>query len=117
MAYVLEFLKALGLTLLIELPLLLEVVTYLFKEKNPHLNTPRLLATGTLATFSTLPYLWFVLPELINNYFLFLVVGEISVTLLESFIYTLALHLKFKNALLLSIICNLLSFGLGLLIR
>lgn len=113
MAYVLEFLKALAFTLIMEIPVLFVGARYVLKIPNNKVANSTLIFTGILASLCTLPYLWFVLPEFIPNYTHFLLVGESSIALLESFIYCLVLRISFKRALILSLFCNVFSFGLG----
>lgn len=113
MGYTLEFLKALALTIAIEVPLLFVGARFLLKLKPKALSNATLFGAGILASFATLPYLWFVLPDFIPNYTLFLLIGEVSVALFETLIYWLILRVSLPKALLLSLFCNLASFGLG----
>jgi hypothetical protein len=115
-AYVFEFLKALGLTLLLEVPVLILAVRKGFKVSPLKLSTKKLVFTGLLASITTLPYLWFVLPHFIENYSTFLMVGEVSVTLIEAALYAINFDFSLKKAALLAFLCNLISFSLGLLL-
>ena len=109
MDYVLAFLEALGLTLTIELGVLL-----LITKARP---LKSVLFAGMLATSSTLPYLWFVLPELIPSYGAFLWVGELSIVIIEACIYSHILRINYLKAFYISFLCNLASFLFGVLLQ
>lgn len=112
MLYETKFLISLFLTLIIEIPIVLIISKYLFKLKIKKL---KIVFIGFIASFSTLPYIWFVLYPYLNlRYYLYTV--EILVFLFESLVYNQLLNLKFKNALFISFIANLASFSFGLLI-
>ncbi len=113
--YVLEFLKALGLTLALEVPVLVLLIRKEFKIPSLKIPSAKLLFIGLIASTSTIPYLWFVLPHFIQDYNLYLLVGEVSVTLLEAVLYYCFLNLNVKRALSLSLLCNGISFLFGLL--
>ena len=117
MDYTLEFLKALALTLTMEVPVLFVGVRFVFKLGANKIMNSTLFFAGILASLCTLPYLWFVLPQFISDYALFLAVGELSVFLVEAALYFFILHVSLKRALFLSFICNLISFLLGLLMQ
>jgi len=108
------FLKALVLTISIETIILFVLVKTFFRKSN--LSNILIIFSGILASFSTLPYLWFVLPHFIHNKISFIIAGEIMVVIIESLIYFFLLRLKYSYSLLISFICNLFSFLLGLFI-
>jgi len=110
---VFDFLKALLLTILIETI----VLFVFFKTKFRTLNVKNklLLLTGFIASFSTLPYVWFVLPIFIQPTFLYVLISELSVTFIESFIICSILKVNYKKSIIISVACNLTSFLIGLL--
>ena len=112
MLYETRFLIALFLTLIIEVPILFAVVKYVFKEK---IKKSKILFVGFLASFSTIPYLWFVFPHYINGAY-YIYIGEIVVFFVEALIYQQLFNLKPQKALLVSFATNLASFGFGLII-
>jgi hypothetical protein len=69
-----------------------------------------------VASFATLPYVWFVLPVLIKPGLTYILISEISVTIIESIVIAGLLKIDYKKALILSVLCNLTSFGIGLAI-
>lgn len=109
-----DFLKALLLTVLIE-----TLVPFLFfktKFRSLPIKNKLLLFTGFLASFATLPYVWFVLPVFIQPTFTYVLVSELSVTLIESLIICSLLKVGYNRSMLISVACNLASFLAGLLI-
>lgn len=112
---VFSFLKALLITIIIE-----TLVLFLFFKtllKKIEISKLKLLFTGIFTSVATLPYLWFVLPLFITNSLYYIVFGELSVVIIESLILLVILNIKFKTAILVSFICNLFSFVIGLLIN
>jgi hypothetical protein len=112
--YELLFFKALFFTISIETIVLFVIIKTFFKETK--LANTTILFSGILASFATLPYLWFVLPHFIPSKITYIVVGELSVVFIESLIYFYILKIKYTWSLLLSAFCNLSSFLVGLVI-
>src|SRR3989338_1294063 len=110
MRYEILFLIALFLTLLIEVPTLVLLIKVFFKLKK--LSSSKMVFVGFVATFSSIPYFWFVFPVFLDVRYL-LVVGEGMVCLWEAFVYCFLLKIGFKKAVGLSIFLNLLSFWTG----
>jgi len=113
--YEIDFLYSLGLTIAIEGIVIMALLYFLDREK---LNSKNLLLAGVLPSFATLPYLWFVLPIfIVGNYFLYLLIGEVLVALVEMFIIKGVLEITFKKALFYSIVANVFSYGLGAILH
>ncbi len=113
MLYETQFLISLSLTLIIEIPIVFIFVKVIYKLKE--LSNLKILIVGLIASTLTLPYLWFVLSPYINaRYYIF--TGELIVVIVEALIYNQLLNIKFKQVLLISLVANLISYGLGLLI-
>jgi hypothetical protein len=110
-----KFLISLLLTLLAEMPVVFVLVRYFFKYKN--IKTSQILFVGILASALTLPYLWFVLPSFISNRTFYMVLGESLVILTEAIIYFKLLKLKLSDAFIVSLIANIASIILGLLLQ
>lgn len=115
MDYEMLFLKSLMQTVLIETAVLLILFKLLFKAKE--IKVHRILFTGLLASFATLPYLWFVLPAYFDQRIWYILVGESFAVVMESFIYAYLLQIRYPKAFLASLVCNLISFSIGLLIN
>jgi hypothetical protein len=115
MNYEMLFLKCLLQTVLMETVVLLVLFRLVFRNKE--IGMVRLLFAGFLASFATLPYLWFVLSTLVDQRIWFVLIGESFAVVMESFILMALLRIKYPRALLTSLICNLVSFSIGLLIN
>ncbi|HET6559789.1 MAG TPA: hypothetical protein VFG54_20855 [Prolixibacteraceae bacterium] len=76
-----------------------------------------LLLTGVIATMATLPYLWFIFPMFIHSKLWYNVVCESFAVVVESVIILGLLRIRYPKALLISLICNMASYGIGWLIR
>lgn len=111
MLYESKFLISLLLTLVIEIPVLLLFINVLIKKK---INYPKIIFAGFLASTLSLPYLWFILPAFIKDFKYYSLIGEISVFLIEAFIYSQVLKLNAKNSLVASFFANLCSFLAGI---
>jgi hypothetical protein len=112
--YEILFLKALFVTISVEVLVLFALIKTIFKKIQ--LTNTIILFAGVVASFATLPYLWFVLPQFLSNRIAYIVIGELSVVLIESLIYFFFLKIKYTYSLLLSTACNLCSFLFGLII-
>ena len=102
------------LTILIE-TLVLFVIAKLFR-KNNQISNLRLLLVWILASTVTLPLLWFVLPLFIVDEICYIIVWELLVTLIEVFIIKYWLKISWWKAVLASVVCNLCSFLIWLII-
>lgn len=110
----LRFWMAWILTILIE-TIVLFFVAKLFRNKN-QISNWRLVLIWILASTMTLPLLRFVLPMFIKDGVEYTVIWELVVTLIEIFIIKYWLKVSRWKAILASVICNLCSYLLGLLI-
>lgn len=102
------------LTILIE-TIVLFAIAKLFRKKD-QISNWRLILVWILASTITLPLLWFVLPLFIKDLVEYMVIWEILVTLIEIFIIKYWLKVSRWKAIISSIICNLCSYLLGLLV-
>lgn len=113
MLYETRFLLALLFSLIIEVPFLFILIKYIFLIKN--LKNLDILSVGIIATTLTIPYLWFVIPAFVNAAY-YVYIGEGIVIITEAVIYLLLLKIGSIKSLIISIILNMLSYGIGLLI-
>jgi hypothetical protein len=114
MSYEFDFLGSLFLTVAIEtIVLLLLNKTSLLIEKQKFWI---ILITGITASCATLPYFWFILPLFIRSKLAYSIVAEFLAVFLESFIVMGLLRINYKIAFAVSLLCNLISYSLGLLI-
>jgi hypothetical protein len=113
MSYESMFMTALWQTLLIEITVLILLLKLVFRSS---ISYTKIIIAGLFASGLTLPYLWFVLPEYIHDRLIYLIVGEILVAVLEAIFYRFALSVNWRKAAALSVVCNLISFVIGLLL-
>ena len=109
MIYEYRFIVALLITITIEAFVLF---AFLYK-KEQFIN---ILYASVIASSLTLPYLWFVLPAFIGDNFLYILVGEFLVFVIESFFYKIFLKISTKKAFLISLVANASSFLFGLIV-
>lgn len=114
MTYETTFLKALILTVTTEFLFVFTFVTFIFKIRS--ISLPRIAFTTFLASFATLPYLWFVLPAFISSFWTKTIVGETGIIIMELFIYHATLQLSKPKSALISLCANGISILAGLLL-
>jgi hypothetical protein len=68
-----------------------------------------------LASFATIPYLWYILPLFWRGYTL-IFIGEGLVAIVEMVILKNILKIDWSKALMFSLIANVASFLVGLLV-
>ncbi len=116
MEYIFLFLSALVLTIVIETGVLF------FLVRGPMATSPRrlpdtlLIFSGVFASGATLPYVWFVLPNLVGGRLVYVALAETFAVGAEALFYAMALRLPIRSSFILSLICNLASFSLGALL-
>lgn len=115
MDYEISFLKALFLTIVVETSVLFLLFKMFYKTLK--VSNWILLLTGILCSFSTLPYLWFILPLFLKTKMLYVISSEVSAVLIESVIIWGLLRINYAKAIIVSIACNMSSFFIGLLVR
>jgi len=96
------------ITILIE-TIVLFVIAKLFRKEN-QISNLRFSLVWILASTITLPLLRFILPLFITGKVRYMIIWELSVTLLEIFIIKYWLKITWKKAIIASIICNLCSY-------
>ena len=111
MLYETHFLLALATTWAIEIPVLVILVRFIFR--NEHQALVKIIGVGALCTALTLPYLWFVLPPYVDAAY-YVEIGEVVVFLFEALILNRVLGLVPKVAIACSLVMNAASYFLGL---
>ena len=112
MIYEQLFLYALLITLISEV----FVVFFILRYKYKNYNNSDIVFAGIISSTLTLPYFWFILPEFITDRIIYIIVGESAIILIEAFIYFYLLKLKFSQALIVSLIANIASILIGLIV-
>lgn len=115
MDYEILFLKSLILTISIESIVLILFFRFIIRTEN--LSIYRLLSAGIIASFATLPYLWFIVPNFVYQKTGYVLLGESFAVLMETFIIGVILRIKIWKSFLSSLTCNLVSFSIGLIIN
>lgn len=114
MNYELLFLKSLFLTVFIETVILCLFFRFVVKIENTSIK--RLIITGLIASLTTLPYLWFILPNYINQKIWYVIIGESFAVLFETLIIGVILRVNLLKSFLSSLTCNMISFLTGFII-
>ena len=115
MDYELIFLKSLFLTISIETVVLCLFFRLVVKIENTSLH--RLVITGIIASMTTLPYLWFILPNYIDQRIWYVIIGESFAVLIEMIIIGIILRVNLLKSFLSSLTFNMISFLTGLIIN
>lgn len=103
-----EFLQAYALTLAVE-----SIVLYgLLKGKYPIVE---IVKNSILASTITLPFVWFVFPLSRFPWFYVTAASEIFAVVIETGVYRIGFRkISWEQASVCSLICNTLSFSIGL---
>ena len=113
MLYETYFLLALVTTWAIEIPVLIALIRFVFRDKT--IPIPKIFGVGALCTALTLPYLWFVLPPYVDAAY-YVQIGEALVFLVEALVLNRVLGVSPKVAVICSFVMNAASFLLGLVL-
>lgn len=113
MLYEQKFLFSLLLTLIIEVPIIIFFIKYLYKYRE--IKFSKIVFIGFVASALTLPYFWFVLPAYILNRSAYIFSGELVIVLIEAIIYYQLLKLKLSEAFVISLVANIVSIFFGLI--
>lgn len=112
-AYEHSFLRALAVSLAVELPVVLLGARLVLRAPVDGVGTARLAAAAVLATAATLPYLWFLAPFFLPMRGPGLAAAEALVIAAEAIIYRLTLDSGWRPCLGLSAAANLASWAVG----
>jgi hypothetical protein len=111
MIYETLFLLALVLTLAVEVSAVLFLASFWIKK----VKISKIVFVSIFASTLTLPYLWFISPAYLSGIY-YVIIGEIGVFLIETFMYYELLDIKLWKAALISLIANVLSIIVGLIV-
>jgi len=114
MLYEQKFLFSLLLTSIVEVPVAVLLVKYFYKDEA--IKISKIVFTGFIASALTLPYFWFVLPVYISSRSLYIFFGEVFIIFIEAIVYNQSLKLKLSEAFIVSLVANIASIFLGLVI-
>jgi hypothetical protein len=114
--FVHRFLTSLVFTGIIETIVLIILLLFVFRNRTIEIS--RMMFAGAYASFSTIPYVWFVFPFLMRwSPSTAIIFAETFVFVIEAIFYRWFLRLDWRIAFALSFICNVVSYFLGPLLR
>ena len=114
--YIHRFITSLGFSIFVETIVLMVILKVITKHTNLPLR--QILIAGIFSTFATIPYVWFVFPNMFDwPRSTALLYSEPFITIVEAVFYSLFLKTNWKTSLIVSIAANLTSFFLGPLLR
>jgi uncharacterized protein YqhQ len=116
MNYETLFCKALITTVVTESAAIATIIRFVAGIGHRRIVWPRIVGACIIPSCATLPYLWFVLPAFITDFYVRTIVGEVAITVTETVILKALLLLPWRYCALLSLVANCASIGAGLLI-
>ncbi len=116
-AFVHRFITSLVFTDIVETFVLIFLLTYVFKRHK--LRVSEMIFAGLYASFSTITYVWFVIPYIWAwpTAAPAIATAELFAFVIEAIFYRWMLRLDWKTAFALSLICNAASYFLGPMLR
>ena len=108
------FLYAFFITQIAEIFVIFILIKRIYKYEE--LSISKIIFVGFIASALTLPYLWFVLPFYISNKILYPIIGESLVVLMEAIIYNQLLNIGLSKSFVISLVANISSILVGLLL-
>jgi hypothetical protein len=115
--YHLLFLWSLGLTVVVETAVLFLLLRSVLRIERTAIANRLIFAAGVIASAATIPYVWFVFPYFVHTRLHYMIMAESFAVLAEIPILAIILRVSAPKAFLLSFVCNMSSFGVGLLIQ
>lgn len=113
--YLIAFAKGFCLTQAVEIPLVWLFLGRVFRKAGKPVSAVRIIAAAFFANMATLPYLWFVLPQ-VFEFTNAVVIGEVAVLATEAFFYYILLGAPVQSAFKTSLLANSGSIIAGLVI-
>ena len=116
MNYEIRFLFALALTLAVEGTVIIISLRILPTFRTRRVSWSRSIIAGIVPSVATLPYLWFIFPLVISDYYVRIVTGEIAIIGAETVVLRYLTNLSWRKVALLSLLANIASIAAGLLV-
>lgn len=113
MAYAVQFLVALILTLAVELAVLAALNRLVLARIGRAAAWRRLMAAGALGTAVTLPLIWFALPRLIRPGPAYVIIAEAGAVIIEAAILWRLAGVTGLQAAIMSLLANATSLLVG----
>ncbi|NLE01763.1 MAG: hypothetical protein GX640_18005 [Fibrobacter sp.] len=115
-SYEKQFLWALCLTVAVEAAVVILSSLLIPAVKQFKIKSRRIVAAGIIPSVLTLPYLWFILPAFIPQFYPRAISGEIGIFIVESFLIQIISGIPLKYSSLISFLANSISIVTGLLV-
>lgn len=120
--YVHRFITSLSFTIITETLVLLAIILILSKYKiiKEKISLGTQIFAGFLASFATIPYVWYIFPNLFSQTMTraqTLNLSEPFVFLVEVFVYRFVLRLGWRWCFLISFAANVASYVIGPILR
>jgi hypothetical protein len=108
-ALVHRFIVAASFTMIVETIILIYLMHYVYKSKQH--KTGYVIFIGMLASFCTIPYVWFFFPNIQHwPRQTALLVSEPFAFVVEAILYRVLLDITWKRAVSISFVCNFISY-------
>lgn len=115
-SFVHRFLTSLVFTGVVETLVLILLLLFVFRNRS--IDVSRMIFAGLYASFSTIPYVWFVFPFLMRwPASTAIIFAEAFAFIVEAIFYRWFLRIDWRVAFAVSLICNVTSYFLGPLLR
>lgn len=115
MTYFNLFLIYLSCTIVIEMFVLYICIRFLYKIPVHQTKTHKIIIAGFISAL-TLPFVWFVFPNLQLDYFIYVIISELFALTIEMIFYRYYLKTDWQKSFIVSFLCNLASYLFGLLV-
>lgn len=116
--YTHAFIVSLVFTILTETLTLYFLIRRVFRIAREKIDDVQIALAGFIASAMTIPYVWYVFPTIANwSRSISLHYSEIFALFLEALFYKTFLKISTRNSVLISLVCNSVSFSLGHFLR
>jgi hypothetical protein len=114
-AYLLAFAKGFAITQAVEIPVVWYLLSRHFRQTGGNVACRRIIAAAFFANMATLPYLWFVYPEILD-FAGSVALGETTALVAEALVYHYLLGASLRAAFFASLAANGCSVLVGLVV-
>jgi hypothetical protein len=111
-SYTLTFIAATTYSIVVETIIVMLLIRFVLKSIQIPPRT--IIGTCFIATFATIPYVWYVFPILwYHSIFVSILFSEIFAVFIETTIYTMMLKITLRQAFILAFLANIVSYFSG----
>lgn len=105
------------MTTCIETLIILAFFSFPNNNRNSLVSVKRIILTGLVASGTTLPFVWYVIPLFIQNRTNLIIIAELFAFIVEIPIIKRFLRISWRKAMIVSLLANSTSFLFGYLFR